>query len=380
MRLPVALTAEDEALARSEVQLTRDVIEAADAPPPLEDDPRCGRCSHVGVCLPDERELHPVDRRIRVGDPDAQIVHVTTPGARASVSKGRMIVTRQGETLATLPLERVQGLVVHGNVDISGALLRELLWRGLAIVWCSGGGRVVGWSQPAHSPNGAVRPRQHLASATGRLDLAREFVSAKLGNQATLLRRLGRDPTAVNQIRALQRRAAGQLSLTELYGIEGDGAARYFGAFAGMLAPSLSDVAARFPGRQRRPGRDPLNAALNYAYGLLVSDVVRALVACGLDPHAGFLHSSGRNKPALALDLMEEFRSPLADSAVVRAFNNGELRLAHFSESLGETRLRDVGRKALTGAYERRVVSTFTRAMLGTCGSPGEGRTFPVIL
>lgn len=191
VRVPVQLGPQDDDTARAAIAATREVLDTPSAPAPLEDDPRCSRCSHIAVCLPDERELQPVTRRIRVADPDAQIVHLTVPGARASVSKGRLVVAQRGETLATLPLERVQGLVVHGNVDISTALLRELLWRGLTIVWCSSHGRVVGWSQPAHSANGAVRPRQHLASAQGRLDLAREFVAAKLCNQATLLRRLG---------------------------------------------------------------------------------------------------------------------------------------------------------------------------------------------
>lgn len=133
-----------------------------------------------------------------------------------------------------------------------------------------------------------------------------------------------------------------------------------------MLSLPLQDsVGQQFPGRQRRPGRDPLNSALNYAYGLLVADVVRALVSCGLDPHAGFLHSSGRNKPALALDLMEELRSPIADSATLRAFNNGELKITDFSSSLGETRLRDSGRRALTAAYERRMTTHFTHPLFG---------------
>ena len=92
-----------------------------------------------------------------------------------------------------------------------------------------------------------------------------------------------------------------------------------------MLSPSVV-LGTAFPGRVRRPATDPLNAALNYAYALLLADSVRAVMACGLDPHHGFLHSSGRNKPALALDLAEEFRAAVADSVVIGTFNNGELQ------------------------------------------------------
>lgn len=365
-RVPVTLTQADELRAREEVQATRAVVEGAGAPDPLEDDPRCTRCSHVSVCLPDERKLTQVHRVIRVADPDAQTVHLTTPGSRASIRQGRLIVTARGEAVTSLPVERIQGVVVHGNVDISAALLRELLWRGLAVVWCSGTGRVIGWAQPAHSANGAIRPFQHLASVEGRLDLAREFVTAKICNQATLLRRLAGCPELIPSLRELQRRASAARSLTELYGLEGDAAARYFHHFTAMLSPApRASIGESFPGRQRRPGRDPLNACINYAYALLLADCVRAVLACGMDPHAGFLHSGGRNKPALALDLMEEFRSPIADSAVIRAFNNGELDVKDFTAALGETRLRESGRRALTAAYERRITTVFSHPLFG---------------
>lgn len=117
--------------------------------------------------------------------------------------------------------------------------------------------------------------------------------------------------------------------------------------------------------RTRRPARDPINAALNFCYGLLTADTLRAVVACGLDPHAGFLHSSGRNKPALALDLVEEFRAPVADSVVINAFNNGEIGARDFSTVLGTTRIGERGRRALISGYERRVTGTFRHPIFG---------------
>ena len=108
-----------------------------------------------------------------------------------------------------------------------------------------------------------------------------------------------------------------------------------------------------------------MNATLNYVYGMLLADMIRAVVACGLDPHAGFLHSSNRNKPALALDLCEEFRAPIADSVVVGAFNNGELSSGDFTAALGPTRLRERGRRALIAAYERRAQTRFRHPIFG---------------
>ena len=88
-------------------------------------------------------------------------------------------------------------------------------------------------------------------------------------------------------------------------------------------------------------------------------------MACGLDPHAGFLHSSERNKPALALDLCEELRAPVADSVVINAFNNAEIKARDFSNITGSTRLRDEGRNALIAAYGRRVMTQFRHPLFG---------------
>lgn len=360
-RVPVDLTARDDELAEVEVAATRLTIGRSDAPDPLEDDPRCSRCSHIGVCLPDERALEPVPRRIIVADPDAQVVHLATPGARASTRQGRLLVDHRGERLASLPLERVQGVVVHGNVDLSAALIRELLWRGLVVIWCSSRGRVIGWAASAKSPNGSTRTRQHEQAAHGRLDLAREFITAKVANEATFVRRHGAAAGIVRRLRELSRAATQAPTVGQVFGIEGDAAARYFEYWPSMVPEAFTGRDARaIWDRTRRPARDPLNAALNFVYGMLVADTLRAVLACGLDPHAGFLHSSGRNKPALALDLCEEFRTPLAESTVLRAINNGELGIDDFSDVLGAVALRDRGRKALIEAYERRVEERIT--------------------
>lgn len=365
VRVEVPVGDAEVAAAREHVVALRTLVRGRVAPEPLIDDPRCRTCSHAGICLPDERALEPVTRRVLVSDPDSQVLHVATPGARASLRGGRVRVVKGDDDLGTVPVERVLGLVLHGNVDVSAALLREMLWRRQPVVWCSGSGRVVGWASSASSPNGGPRVSQHVASANGHLGLARSFVEAKIANQATLLRRHGSAPETVGELRRLRRRCVNATSIVDLYGLEGDAAARYFESFSTMLVARVSEISRGFDGRSRRPAVDPLNGALNFAYGMLVADLVRAVVACGLDPHAGFLHSSGRNKPALALDLCEEFRAPVADSVVIGAFNNGELTAASFSTVAGSARLRDSARSALIAAYERRVTTEFKHPVFG---------------
>lgn len=350
------------------IHRARAVARGLTAPEPLLDDARCTGCSHAAVCLPDEN-CHPDGegvRSISAADPHGSILHILTPGARACLREGRVVVQKNGEVLASHPLEQVCGLVVHGNIDLTSALIRELLWRGHTIVWCSGRGRVVGWATSARSPNGQIRVHQHVMSELGCLPVAQKMIQAKISNQATLLRRNGEHTDAVAVLRGLGRQVNSTGCLPELFALEGRAAQTYFGAFPTMLKGSTGRAFVdSWPGREGRGATDPLNAALNFGYGLLLADCIRALVACGLDPHGGFLHSPNRNKPALALDLMEEFRSPLADSVIVTCINTGALKIDMFSRTLGDSRLTTPGKVALTSAYERRATTTIVHPVFG---------------
>lgn len=340
------------------VQRTRDVVSSAAAPPALRSDARCGGCSHAGVCLPDERTWQPVPRRVQVADPEGEVLHVAQPGSRVSLSRGRVTVTCDGERVGDVPLEKVSGLVVHGNVDVSSALMRELLWRGTTTVWCSFNGRVTGYARSALSPNGQARLQQAILAGSGDLDLAREFITAKIANQATQLRRNGGQDAAkpVKRIRWALQQAESAESVEVLLGAEGDAASQYFRAWPLLFSKNADlQCVEHWPGRRGRSASDPINVALNYVYALLLGDVTRAIVAVGLDPHAGFVHSANRNKPALALDLMEQFRPVVADSVVLAALNTRALTSRDFTIVFGDWRIRDDARKKLISTYKRRV-------------------------
>lgn len=352
--------------ARQFVEQTRTLVTGPAAPPPLVDDARCRFCSHAGVCLPEENRGGRATG-ISASNPDGEIVHVVQPGARVQLHGGRLEVVARSEELISLPFERVVGLVLHGNVDASSAIIREMLWLRRSIVWCSGRGRVTGWATTAESPNGSVRIHQAAMSSAGHLPLASEFVAAKITNQRTQLRRNAIEvpDEVIRELRAVADQSRLATSLPELFALEGRAAALYFAHFPKMIRSAGQWILRDWRGRRGRHSADPLNSALNFAYALLLADCIRAVVACGLDPSGGFLHSSSRNKPALALDLMEEFRAPLADSSVLRAINNGELQEPMFVRALGDARLTDEGRRALVHAYEARVTTNIRHPTFG---------------
>lgn len=146
-----------------------------------------------------------------------------------------------------------------------------------------------------------------------------------------------------------------------LLGIEGAAANRYFQNFAALLKtdeePSMQFD---FMGRNRRPPRDPINALLSFAYSMLTREWMITLSAVGLDPYRGFYHQPRFARPALALDMMEAFRPLIADSAVLMAVNNGELRPTDFVRAAGSCNLTESGRRRFIAAFERRMSQEVT--------------------
>jgi len=146
-----------------------------------------------------------------------------------------------------------------------------------------------------------------------------------------------------------------------LLGLEGTASAAYFSGFAHTLAEGWS-----FERRIRRPPTDPVNALLSYAYSLLQHQVNAAVNIVGFDPYVGFLHSSQYGKPALSLDLMEEFRPVVADSVVQTVINTAMLTPSDFENELGAVRLKDAARRTFLGKFEERLNTEITHPVFGT--------------
>jgi CRISPR-associated endonuclease Cas1 len=156
------------------------------------------------------------------------------------------------------------------------------------------------------------------------------------------------------------------VDLQELLGVEGAAASRYFGSFASLLKHAEGEAFAfDFMGRNRRPPTDPINALLSYAYSLLVRAWTVTVSAVGFDPYRGYYHQPRYGRPALALDMMEPFRPLIADSCVIQAVNNGEVRPSDFISVAGSVNLTDDGRKRFIGTFERRMSQEITHPLFG---------------
>ena len=358
---------------RELVALARKVAAQELPPPPLLNDPRCPRCSLAPLCMPDETNYllersSGQPRRIIVKNPDARPVYVNTQGASVKVSGGRLLVAVKGETVAERRLLDVSQVCVVGNVQITTQALKALWRRGVTVIWLSYGGWLDGWSQGPMSGHVTLRRRQVLASVHG-LRFAQQMIRGKIHNQRVLLRRNAKvplDDSVLGQLKELEAKTESAASLETLLGIEGTAARLYFGQFHTLLSPRC-EVAAEFQahGRARRPPPDPVNAVLGFCYSLLTKDLVAVLTGVGLDPFLGVLHQPRYGRPALALDLAEEFRALVAESVALQCFNNGEINEKSFMRGhLGVVLTAD-GRRSVIQAHERRLDMELKHPLFG---------------
>jgi len=372
-RVPVETTPELMARTLEVVAEARSAATRLVPPPPLQSSPKCPRCSLVGICLPDETNLlarrnDGPPRRLIASDPDSAPLYVTEPGSMVGVDGGRLTVSKRREPLASMRLIDVLHVCAYGNVQVSAQALRSLFERDIDVFHFSYGGWLLGMTTGLPSKNVMLRIRQTTAAARGEIDAPRRMIAGKIRNCRVLLRRNGGESVArtVGQLAALAQQAERATGLPELLGIEGVAARLYFEAF-----PALVERATELPGvaftglRNRRPPTDVVNCLLSFCYGMLTKEVMAACLAVGFDPYVGLLHRPRFGRPALALDLAEEFRPLLADSTVLTVINNREIGGSDLLVRAGAVTLTGEGRKAVIRAWERRMTTQVRHPLFG---------------
>ena len=375
-RVTVAFDDELVTRTRSLLHETRAMANRGAIPAPLEDSPKCPRCSLVGICLPDEvtflrggrHIVKPDDvrRMVTIRD-DALPMYVITQGAVVGKSGDTLTVRQKGEIIATARLLDVSSLSIFGNAQVTAQATRELLDRGIPICHFTYGGWLKGVTTGTSHKNVELRMAQFRAAAdqASSLAIGQEMVTAKIRNCRVLLRRNHPDApaAALNELDRLAQSVEAADSLQMLLGIEGAAARVYFAHFGDLLraGPSAFD----FRTRNRRPPKDPVNAVLSFLYSMLMRQTMVSSMSVGFDPHLGFYHQPKYGRPSLALDLAEEFRPIVADSVALGVFNNGELKERDFIQRNEAVSLTAEGRRVVIRAFERRMDSTITHPLFG---------------
>lgn len=265
-------------------------------------------------------------------------LYLTQSGTKLGRTGRRLVVTKDDQELASCPVHHIDRVLILGRVQLTADAMALLMARGIPVSLFNSRGQYRG-SLEANSENSFHVRRRHYALVADPeycLAFARRLVAAKILSARAVLQRYQANHlemkfySAIQNLLDLSEKTASADTRDAIRGLEGMAARLYFDEWRRIFpSPPLA-----FPGRVRRPPRDPINAILSYSYTLLVGLLKGLLSAHQLDPWGGFVHSNIRSAPALVLDMVEEFRHPVADRFVFYCLHKRILAAGDFETLL----------------------------------------------
>lgn len=300
---------------------------------------------------------------------------ITTPNVYLTLKGETIIVSHEEQQLGRIPLHNLEAICTFGYAGASPKLMHACAERNIALTFLSSTGRFLARVIGESKGNVVLRKTQYRLSEseTESAKIARNFIFAKVANQKWVLERMTRDyPMRIDvpEFKRISTALSANLSeilacedLEILRGIEGQAANRYFSCFDQMLLQQKAEF--YFKTRNRRPPTDNVNALLSLSYTLLANDVSAALENVGLDAYVGFLHRDRPGRASLALDMMEELRSVVADRFIIKLVNKKMIVATDFiRKENGAVILTDEGRKKFIKAWQERKQESLTHPFL----------------
>ena len=279
---------------------------------------------------------------------DESVVFVTKQGAQIRTSEGRIVVfdvtaeDDEDPELASYPTEKVDTINVFGGVNFTTPFIKTANDRGIVLNYFSSNHQYRGSYVPEKNTIAEVRRAQYALSYPQELAIAKRMIQAKIRNARTLLSRKG--VTGTDVLKDLGVRTTNASNKDDIRGTEGEAAERYFSRLDETLVDGWT-----FEKRTKRPPEDHINSLLSLTYTFMKNETVSALRQYNLDPFLGILHADRHGRPALALDLMEEFRPIFCDAFVTRLINRGVFTHDDFKK---DNHLKDDAFKTYLSKYD----------------------------
>jgi CRISPR-associated protein Cas1 len=288
-------------------------------------------------------------------------LYLTEQGTTVYKEHQRFVIQVSQSEKLEIPIRDIERILIFGNIQLTMQVIGACLQEQVAVLFLSQSGQYRGhlWSlNPLHLDCEIVQLKKHQ-DVRFQLETARSIIRGKLFNSKQFLVRLNRKRKVAGVAKAIEGITSDLASLEfvdnidRLRGYEGIGAARYFPAFGQLITNPAFSFSQRF----RHPPTDPVNALLSFGYTILLNNVVSAIVAEGLSPYFGNLHYGDDRKTYLAFDLMEEFRSPIIDSLVLKSINSEILKPKDFEPvmSPGGIYLTSSARRVFLEQLEKRM-------------------------
>ena len=299
-------------------------------------------------------------------------LYLTNPDAYLRKKDDALVVYVGQDKVMSVPFHLLEGIVLFGHVGCTTSILGACAVRGVSLVMLDERGKFQARVEGPAGGNVLLRREQYRYAMddADSLEIAKRFVMAKIHNSRLVLQRYGRDYPEIHTedfgvvIDSLQSSKEEVCQCTNpdmLRGVEGNAAHLYYSA----LGAVLRNDELCFTSRSKRPPKDPINAALSFFYTLLSRELMTACESVGLDPQLGFLHACRPGRASLALDLVEELRSPLVDRFVFSLFNRKQLCSSDFQPKEQGFYFKEASLKKVLGCWQQRKQDQITHPFLG---------------
>lgn len=285
--------------------------------------------------------------------------HIFSHGRLERAEDTLRLVTEEGDK-NYIPIERVEAVFLHGQIDFNTRLMSFLDDHGVAIHVFGWNDRYAGSLMPKRgqtSGRTVVEQVRAYDDPKRRLPIAAAWVQGSIHNMRANVRYYGNRgydfQTVVEELSELYRRVEDTSSVEELMGVEANARRAYYSTFDSILPDALG-----FEGRSYNPPPNEVNSMISYGNGLLYANGVSAIRATALDPAISYLHEPGERRYSLALDLAEPFKPILVDRIIFRLANRGQISEEDFRQEMGGCLLADEARKTFTKTFEKNLEET----------------------
>ena len=291
-------------------------------------------------------------------------VYLINDSGKCGYQHGRLIVDIP-ERKTEIPFEKVSGILIIGNIQLSTQLIKACLKKGVVVTFLSKYGEFYGKLHSTKHQHIERQRKQFVLSEEEDFSLAlsKRFVKGKLRNQQVLLRRLFREAECQTDVNSTimcnmdiyEHKIDEASTKDELRGYEGIAARTYFNGLSNAVSEEF-----HFHSRNRMPPKDPVNSLLSFGYTILMYEIYAAIEQNGLHPYCGFYHSDALHHPTLASDLMEEWRPVIVDSLVTSLLHTKKLTMDHFYAVADKdgVYITDEGIKTFVQGFENKMTTT----------------------
>ncbi len=270
-----------------------------------------------------------------------------------------LLVTTEDNEKTHIPVERVEAVYTHGQLDFNTRLASFLNDKGAEIHIFGWNGRYSGSYVPKRGQVSGKTVVEQVSAYNSDIDrrrLAAKIVSASIENMRRNLiyydRNSNDEYDGVKKLESIKSKAVKTRKINELLGVEAEARTFYYDVFRREIDGF------QFNKREYNPPSNEINALISYLNSLVYTNCLSAIRKTALDPTISFLHEPGERRYSLSLDIADLFKPLLVDRLVIRILNRGQLSADDFRHDVDGCLLTERGRKVAAKEIEEEFEKT----------------------